>query len=70
VEEVIVNTQTEEITVRHILPLDQKFPLCKGSNLTAACERGVARDGEVDRREISRQAIQTYLCASSHQIRG
>jgi hypothetical protein len=32
VEEVIVNTQTEEITVRHILPLDQKFPLCKGSN--------------------------------------
>jgi hypothetical protein len=29
---VIVNTQTEEITVRHILPLDQKFPLCKGSN--------------------------------------
>jgi hypothetical protein len=35
VEEVIVNTQTEEITVRHILPLDQKFPLCKGSNRTA-----------------------------------
>src|SRR5262249_50905785 len=31
VEEVIVNTQTDEITVRHILPLDQKFPLCKGS---------------------------------------
>lgn len=31
VEEVTVNAQTEEITVRHILPLDQKFPLCKGS---------------------------------------
>ena len=31
VEKVIVNTQTDEITVRHILPLDQKFPLCKGS---------------------------------------
>jgi hypothetical protein len=35
VEEVIVNTQTEEITVRHILPLDQKFPLCKGSAQSA-----------------------------------
>ena len=32
VEEVVVNTKTEEITVRHILPLDQKFPLCKRSN--------------------------------------
>jgi hypothetical protein len=32
VEEVIVNTGTDEITVRHILPLDQKFPLCKRSN--------------------------------------
>jgi hypothetical protein len=31
VEEVLVNTQTNEITVRHILPLDQKLPLCKGS---------------------------------------
>src|SRR5262249_3480467 len=31
VEEVLVNTQTEELTVRHILPLDQKFPLCKRS---------------------------------------
>jgi hypothetical protein len=38
VEEVIVNTQTEEITVRHILPLDQKFPLCKGSTLTLTLE--------------------------------
>jgi hypothetical protein len=35
VEEVIVNTSTEEITVRHILPTDQTFPLCKRSNLTA-----------------------------------
>ena len=32
VEKVIVNTQTDEITVRHILPLDQKFPLCKRSD--------------------------------------
>ena len=32
VEEVKVNTKTEEIIVRHILPLDKKFPLCKGSN--------------------------------------
>ncbi len=35
VEEVMVNTSTDEITVRHILPLDQKFPLCKGSTLSA-----------------------------------
>jgi site-specific DNA recombinase len=32
VEEVTVNTSTDKITVRHILPLDQKFPLCKRSN--------------------------------------
>ena len=32
VEEVLVNTTTEEITVRHILPVDQKFPLRKGSS--------------------------------------
>jgi polyribonucleotide nucleotidyltransferase len=31
VEEVLVNTSTDEITVRHILPLDEKFPLCKRS---------------------------------------
>src|SRR5437870_4844741 len=35
VEEVVVNTTTEEITVRHILPLDQTFPLCKRSTRTA-----------------------------------
>jgi site-specific DNA recombinase len=34
VEEVVVNTTTEEITVRHILPVDQTFPLCKRSKLT------------------------------------
>src|SRR3712207_9561936 len=34
VEEVKVNTKSEEVTVRHILPLDKKFPLCKGSNIT------------------------------------
>ncbi|MBO0719267.1 MAG: recombinase family protein [Blastocatellia bacterium] len=37
VEEVTVNPQTEEITVRHILPLDQKFPLCRGSNPCHPC---------------------------------
>jgi site-specific DNA recombinase len=31
VEEVVVNTVTEEITVRHILPVEQMFPLCKRS---------------------------------------
>jgi len=35
VEEVIVNTSTEEITVRHILPVDQTFPLCKRSKRAA-----------------------------------
>jgi site-specific DNA recombinase len=35
VEEVIVNTSTDDITVRHILPLDEKFPLCKRSNHSA-----------------------------------
>ncbi len=39
VEEVIVNTSTEEITVRHLLPLDQTFPLCKRSPLTRAVQR-------------------------------
>jgi len=34
VEEVLVNTATEEITVRHILPMDPKFPLRKGSKPT------------------------------------
>jgi site-specific DNA recombinase len=37
VEEVIVNPKTDDITVRHILPLDQKFPLCKRSKKTASC---------------------------------
>jgi site-specific DNA recombinase len=36
VEEVVVNTSTEEITVRHILPVDQTFPLCKRSSFTRA----------------------------------
>jgi len=39
VEEVIVNTSTEEITVRHILPIDQTFPLCKRSSLTRPVQR-------------------------------
>ena len=32
VEEVLVNTSTGELTVRHILPSEQMLPLCKGSN--------------------------------------
>jgi len=36
VEEVVVNTTTEEITVRHILPVEQMFPLCKRSSVSAA----------------------------------
>jgi hypothetical protein len=32
VEEVVVDTTTEEITVRQILPVEQMFPLCKRSN--------------------------------------
>jgi site-specific DNA recombinase len=36
VEEVVVNTSTEEITVRHILPVDQTFPLCKRSKFPGA----------------------------------
>lgn len=39
VEEVVVNTVTEEITVRHILPVEQMFPLCKGSRLARAVQR-------------------------------
>jgi hypothetical protein len=31
VEEVVVNTTTDEITVRHILPVNQTFPLYKRS---------------------------------------
>jgi hypothetical protein len=29
VEEVVVNATTDEITVHHILPINQTFPLCK-----------------------------------------
>ena len=36
VEEVMVNTTTEEITIHHILPVDQTFPLCKRSTLSLA----------------------------------
>lgn len=39
VEEVVVNTNTDEITVRHILPVDQTFPLCKRSTLTSPVQR-------------------------------
>jgi len=43
VEEVTVSTQKEEITVRHILPLDQKCPLRKGSNHPALRDALFAR---------------------------
>ena len=36
VEEVMVKTTTAEITVRHILPVEQMFPLCKGSTFPGA----------------------------------
>jgi site-specific DNA recombinase len=39
VEEVVVNTSTEEITVRHILPVDQKFPLCKRRRRSTSCQQ-------------------------------
>jgi hypothetical protein len=45
VEEVVVNTTTEELTVRHILPIDQPFPLCKRSNFTDVGEHGPRRVG-------------------------
>ena len=38
VEEIVVNVKTEEVTVKHILPLQtqqEMFSLCKGSNITA-----------------------------------
>jgi site-specific DNA recombinase len=48
VEEVIVNTQTEEVTVRHILPLNKQFPLCKGGRASPPRIRGCGEDrGEV-----------------------
>jgi site-specific DNA recombinase len=46
VEEVVVNTSTEEITVRHILPVDQTFPLCKRSSLAVVVQRDGRRLGE------------------------
>jgi hypothetical protein len=36
VEQVLVNTSTGEITVRHILPVNQKFPLCKRGTFATA----------------------------------
>jgi hypothetical protein len=46
VEEVIVNTKTEEVTVRHIMPLDQQFPLCTGGRTPPSWARG----GKINRR--------------------
>ena len=45
VEEVVVDTTTEEITVRHILPVEQMFPLCKGSSDGAAMQRTLGQFG-------------------------
>jgi site-specific DNA recombinase len=54
VEEVLVNTSTDEITMRHILPLDQKFPLCKRSHLTGAGEPDAGWPGAGVEREVRR----------------
>jgi site-specific DNA recombinase len=56
VEEVTVSTQNEEITVRHILPLDQKCPLRKGSNLTIIGQCGAARVRDDHQRAIFTKA--------------
>ena len=52
VEEVIVNTSTEEITVRHILPVDQTFPLCKRRTLARVGQSGAGRLREAAAGEI------------------
>jgi site-specific DNA recombinase len=52
VEEVTVNTQKEEINVRHILPLDQKCPLRKGSNLASISQYRLTRTGNDHQREV------------------
>jgi len=57
VEEVIVNTKTEEVTVRHIMPLDQQFPLCTGGRTPSAWIRG----GSINRRQIPNQDAQAFL---------
>ena len=53
VEEVVVNTTTEEIAVRHILPVDQTFPLCKRSTLALAGQHGSARSGGAQQTGVS-----------------
>jgi len=53
VEEVVVNTTTEEITVRHILPVDQTFPLCKRSTLALAGQHCSARSGGAHQTGVS-----------------
>src|SRR5262249_13046096 len=61
VEEVIVNTQTEEITVRHILPLDQKFTLCKGSSRSALRGTTLSRLEDVFLDKTGLQPLVEYL---------
>jgi Chromosome segregation ATPases len=46
VDQVIVDTKREEITVRHILPLQKKFSLCKGSNEPTTGQHRTQRDRE------------------------
>src|SRR5262249_2079264 len=46
VEEVIVNPTTEEITVRHILPIDQTFPWCQRSTVALVGQRAPRRSGQ------------------------
>jgi site-specific DNA recombinase len=62
VEEVTVSTQNEEITVRHILPLDQKCPLRKGSSESVARQSVLALCVRfVDAKEFSERPIRA-LC--------
>ena len=57
VEEVKVNTKSEEITVRHILPLDKKFPLCKGSTHSALRRARLCRMKSVTFQKASPQPL-------------
>jgi len=67
VEEVTVSTQKEEITVRHILPLDQKCPLRKGSNLALVSQYRLTRTRNDHQRKDSTSA--TYQSAESDTLR-
>ena len=53
VEEVVVNTTTEAITVRHILPIKQTFPLCKRSTLALVGQHCPAWSGGAHQTGVS-----------------